>query len=98
MSSEPKHAGSELLERKQAVFAEQAKKREREKPMADAKSVVYAKELLATLERMPARSGPIRIDMSGPPPLANDEIPTKGAEPIGGCFADIHDDEPTRSR
>lgn len=82
-----------ILVEKQQMFAKQEAARVRENPLAVKQQVAFGRALLAKLEKTPNRHEPARVTMSGPPPLADDVIPVETSEPIGGCFADIAEDD-----
>jgi hypothetical protein len=83
-----------LLSEKQAMFAKQADREERAKPLSNLEQVGYARALLLQLDKRAMPPSPARITMSGPPPLANDRIESSAQpEPIGGCFSDLVDED-----
>ena len=84
-----------ILVEKQEMFARQEAKRIRDNPLATKQQAAFGRALLAKLEKTPNRHEPARVTMSGPPPLANDAIPSETSEPIGGCFADIAEEDDT---
>ena len=91
--SKPPPAGAELRAEKERMLAEQEARRQRAAPLTYKHQANFAKALLAKLEGVSSSAGPARVAMSAPPPLANDHIPASAdPEPVGGCFADIHDD------
>lgn len=95
MSDKP-DPGRELREEKQQMFAEQAKRRERDRPLRDNHQLGFAKALLARLDQVSGAT-PTRVVLHGPPAGAMDNSTVKTPERIGGCFADLLDDAPTRN-
>jgi hypothetical protein len=83
-----------LLAEKRQMLAEQAARREHDRPLSDHDSAEFGKALLERLDKGIRAPSPARISMTGPPPLANDHIPRSAdPTPLGGCFADIAEDD-----
>lgn len=91
MSDKP-DPGRALREEKQRMFADQAARRERAKPLHDKNQAGFARALLARLDQISA-STPTRIVLNGPPAGAMTDPIVRSPERIGGCFSDIHDDQ-----
>jgi hypothetical protein len=90
MSDDRPTSGDEMRAEKQKMLADQARARERDRPMTDKRQAQCGRDLLARLEQIKP-NGPARIAMHGPPASAFDEIPTRMPEPVGGCFSDLAD-------
>src|SRR5258708_35102710 len=82
-----------VLVEKQQMFAAQESRREQANPIRPSQAAAFGRALLARLEKTPNRHEPARVTMSGPPPLADDVIPNETSEPLGGCFADIAEED-----
>jgi hypothetical protein len=82
-----------ILLEKQAMFAKQRARVEKEKPLNAQQQAAFANQLLARLEKNATPIGPARVSMANagplPPPerLPHEQEPTR----IGGCFSDIAD-------
>jgi hypothetical protein len=86
--------GNELYEEKRRMLVEQDERRHQARPIPHRQAVAYARTLLDVLETSVRGPSPARIDMTGPPPLANDRIENSPQpEPIGGCFSDLVDED-----